>query len=81
MRNIHGVLDGNKSIMLHSPLDIVVGPLIRGGSNVKLGAMAITYAIGFQKLYMAMVGTKAENMLQSLNMVHLHFTLSSRAHQ
>ena len=41
MKNLQGVLDGNKWITIHGLPHIIVGPSKRGGSNVKLEAPTI----------------------------------------
>ena len=43
MKNLHGVLDGNKWITIHDMPHITIGLSKRGGSNVKLEAPTINY--------------------------------------
>ena len=41
MKNLYGVLHGNKWIMSHDLKYIVLGPSKRGGFKIKLGAVAM----------------------------------------
>lgn len=86
MKHLHGVAYDTKWIMFQGLLNVASDPSEWGGSNTKLGVVTSNdIVVNFWKLYsrggvlkyLLFLLIVHENVLQSLNLVHLHFTLSS----
>lgn len=87
--NLHDILHGTEWMIFHGLHGIVWDPLKRGRSRANWGAMVgNNLSLDIRVLDCHDLGHELSTILGfpwcilwSLNMVHFHFTLSSRAHQ